>query len=170
MENTRYDYSPLIQRKPFKLPNEARLALWGRDQHRVFRHSLTNFGGAGAMASAPPNVFDYAPRTTEQDRHLEAHGGPRQVRHQGGRCSSTLRSARITRSSSKRERNGAGNFSATARPTQSFSPDGRGRGEKRSSRPPSTSLRRSVGQRPRGWLGPALQESFDTRTFSQNTE
>jgi hypothetical protein len=28
MENTRYDYSPIITRKPFKLPNQAIVAVW----------------------------------------------------------------------------------------------------------------------------------------------
>ena len=28
MENTRYEYSPIITRKPFKLPNESRVAVW----------------------------------------------------------------------------------------------------------------------------------------------
>jgi len=28
MDNTRYSYSPLITRKPFKLPKGARVALW----------------------------------------------------------------------------------------------------------------------------------------------
>ena len=28
MENTRYDFSPIVDRKPFKLPKGARVALW----------------------------------------------------------------------------------------------------------------------------------------------
>ena len=28
MENERYDYSPIITRKPFKLPNQAKIAVW----------------------------------------------------------------------------------------------------------------------------------------------
>ena len=62
MENTRYDYSPIITREPFKLPNEARVALWIGINIEYFDIGGTDFGGAEAFKVAPPNVFDYAAR------------------------------------------------------------------------------------------------------------
>ena len=62
MENTRYEYSPIISRKPFKLPNQARVALWVGVNVEYFDMGSTDFGGAGAFNVDPPNIFDYAAR------------------------------------------------------------------------------------------------------------
>jgi len=44
------------------LPNGARLALWIGVNIEHFGMDTTNFGGVGAFAMSPPNVYDYAPR------------------------------------------------------------------------------------------------------------
>lgn len=62
MENTRYDYSPMVTRKPFKLPNQARVAVWVGINIEYFDIGLTCFGGVTGMAAAPPNVRDYGMR------------------------------------------------------------------------------------------------------------
>ena len=62
MENTRYDFSPIITRKPFQLPNQARVALWIGINLEYFGIEATEFGGVGAFKLSPPNVHDYAPR------------------------------------------------------------------------------------------------------------
>ena len=62
MENTRYEYSPIITRKPFQLPDKARVALWIGLNIEYFDIGGTDFGGAGSFAVPPPNVFDYAAR------------------------------------------------------------------------------------------------------------
>ena len=49
MEYTRYEYSPIIHRKPFKLPNQARVAFWVGVNIEYFDVGSTDFGGAGAM-------------------------------------------------------------------------------------------------------------------------
>ncbi len=62
MENTRYEYSPMIGRKPFRLPGNARVALWIVINVEYFDIGSSDFAGAGAFQMEPPNVFDYAAR------------------------------------------------------------------------------------------------------------
>ena len=62
MENTLYDYSPIITRKPFKLPNQAKVALWIGVAIEYFAIDASEFGGVGIFKIPPPNVHEYAPR------------------------------------------------------------------------------------------------------------
>ena len=59
MENTLYDFSPIITRKPFELPNKARVAFW-------VGVNIEHFGIESTFETAPnmkpPNVQEYAKR------------------------------------------------------------------------------------------------------------
>jgi peptidoglycan/xylan/chitin deacetylase (PgdA/CDA1 family) len=162
MENTRYDYSPLIQRKPFKLPNEARLALWVGINIEYFDIGLTNFGGAGAMASAPPNVFDYAPR--DYGNRIGIWRLMEVLDKYGIRGSVLLNSEVCTHYSIIIEEGKKRGWEFLGHgTTNSILLTGLGEAEEKEIITTTLDvIEKSVGQRPRGWLGPALQESFDT--------
>jgi len=59
MENTRYDYSAIITRKPFKLPNQARVAVWV-----VLNVEHFDIGSLfpGGKAASPPDMQAYSAR------------------------------------------------------------------------------------------------------------
>jgi len=58
MENTRYDYSPIISRKPFRLPNNARVAVWVIINVEYFDIGSPE-GGAHKIA---PDLIHYSTR------------------------------------------------------------------------------------------------------------
>ena len=60
MENSRYDYSPIIKRKPLKWPNGARVALWVCPNIEYFYIDKPLRGGFGT--SHLPDVTGYALR------------------------------------------------------------------------------------------------------------
>ncbi len=59
MENTRWDYSPIIARKPFKLPNKARVAVWIVLNVEYFDIGLPVPGG---RTQTPPDMMAYSAR------------------------------------------------------------------------------------------------------------
>jgi peptidoglycan/xylan/chitin deacetylase (PgdA/CDA1 family) len=163
MENMRYDFSPLITRKLFKLPNQARVALWIGINIEYFDIGLTNFGGVGAMASAPPNVFDYAPRDYGNRiglwRFMDAMD-----RH-GVKASVLLNSEVCTHYPVIVEEGRKRGWEFLGHGTTNSILLGGGMGEAEERKIIATTLdviEKAAGQRPRGWLGPALQESFAT--------
>jgi peptidoglycan/xylan/chitin deacetylase (PgdA/CDA1 family) len=162
MENTRYEFSPIISRKPFKLPNEARVALWIGINIEYFDIGLTNFGGVGAMASAPPNVFDYAPR--DYGNRIGLWRLMDVLDKHGIRASVLLNSEVCTHypiiieEGKKRDWEFLGHGT-----TNSILLGGPGEAEERTIIAATLDvIEKASGQRPRGWLGPALQESFNT--------
>ena len=56
MENTRWDYSPIVTRKPFTLPNKARIAVWPVLCVEYFDIGLPIPGGRSPTA---PDMFSY---------------------------------------------------------------------------------------------------------------
>ena len=62
MKNTRYDYSPIVARKPFQLPNGAKVALYVGVAIEYWALDSAEFAVAGLQRIPPPNVFEYAPR------------------------------------------------------------------------------------------------------------
>lgn len=62
MENSRYNFSPIITRENFKLPNQAHVAVWIGINIEHFDVGISEFGGTSSFKVKPPNVFDYALR------------------------------------------------------------------------------------------------------------
>jgi len=62
MDNTRYDYSPIITRQPFELPNGSKVALYVGVAIEYWAIDAAEFAVAGRFKIPPPNVFEYAPR------------------------------------------------------------------------------------------------------------
>ncbi len=61
MDNIRYDYSPIISRRPFKLPNQARVAVWVVINIEYYDIGLSSFTAA-PNTGIVPDVRNYATR------------------------------------------------------------------------------------------------------------
>jgi peptidoglycan/xylan/chitin deacetylase (PgdA/CDA1 family) len=162
MENTRYDYSPLIHRKPFKLPNRARVAVWLGVNIEHFDIGATCFGGVDAMAAAPPNVFDYAAR--DYGNRIGIWRLMELLDRYNIRGSVLLNSEvckhypLIIQEGKKRDWEFLGHGT-----TNSVLLTGLNEAEERLIITTTLDvITKTTGERPLGWLGPALQESFDT--------
>ncbi len=61
MENTRYEFSPIVTREPFELPNNARLAVYVAVAVECWAFDAEQWSAPG-VNTPPPNLFQYAPR------------------------------------------------------------------------------------------------------------
>ena len=162
MENTRYDYSPIIYRKPLKLPHQSRVAVWVGINIEYFDIWATCFGGAGAMAVAPPNVYDYAARDYGNRvgiwrlmEILDKHNIRASVLLNSEVCEHY---PIIIQEGKKRSWEYLGHGT-----TNSVLLSGLSEAEEKQIITTTVDvMTKAVGQRPLGWLGPALQESFNT--------
>lgn len=162
MQNTRYEYSPIITRKPFQLPHKARVALWIGINLEHFDIGSPDFGGAGSFAIPPPNVFDYAARDYGNRvgvwrlmETLDRHGVKASVLLNSDLCQHY---PVIIQEAKKRRWEFLGHGTSN-----SVLLGGKSEAEERQTI--FTSLRvveEAVGERPLGWLSPALQETFST--------
>ena len=162
MENIRYDYSPIITREPFKLPNQARIAVWLGINIEYFDIGLTNFGGVAAMAAAPPNVYDYAMR--DYGNRIGIWRLMEVLDKHHIRASVLLNSEvcehypMIIQEGKKRGWEFLGHGT-----TNSILLSGLSEAEERQIITTTLDvITKAVGKPPLGWLGPALQESFNT--------
>ncbi len=162
MENTRYDFSPLVTRKPFKLPNQARVALWVGINIEYFDIGLTNFGGVSVMAKKPPNVFDYAIRDYGNRigiwrlmELLDKYNIKGSVLLNSDVCNHY---PIIIEEGKKRGWEFLGHGTSNSILLSSLN-DAE---ERQNITTTLDVITKAVGQRPLGWLGPALQETFNT--------
>jgi allantoinase len=162
MQNERYDYSPIFDRKPLTLPNEARVALWVGVNIEYFDLGGTDFGGAGAFNVPPPNVFDYGARDYGNRvgiwrlmELLDKYSIKASVLLNSDVC----RHYPIIIEEGKRRGweylgHGTSNSVLLGGRTESE--------ERQIIRTTLDVIEEAVGERPIGWLGPALQETFNT--------
>ena len=61
MENTRYDFSPIVTREPFELPHGARVAVYIAVAIEYWAFDSEQWSAPG-VNTPPPNLFQYAPR------------------------------------------------------------------------------------------------------------
>jgi allantoinase len=162
MENARYDYSPIITRKPFKLPKQARIAVWVGINIEYFDIGLTWFGGVAAMAVAPPNVYDYAVR--DYGNRIGIWRLMEVLDRLNIRASVLLNSKVcehypiIIQEAKKRGWEFLGHGT-----TNSILLSGLSEAEEKQIITTTLGvITKAVGKPPLGWLGPALQESFNT--------
>jgi allantoinase len=162
MENTRYEYSPIITRKPFQLPGKARVALWIGVNIEHFDIGSSDFGGAGSFAVPPPNVFDYAAR--DYGNRIGVWRLMELLDRYDIKASVLLNSDLcehypiVIEEGKKRGWEFLGHGTSN-----SVLLGGMSEGQER--QVISTALevvRRAVGEPPLGWLSPALQETFNT--------
>lgn len=162
MENTRYDFSPLITREPLRLPNQARVALWLGINIEYFGIEATQFGGVGSFKTAPPNVHEYAPRDYGNRvgiwrlmELLDRHNIKASVLLNSDVC---IHYPTIIEEAKKRGWEFLGHGTSNALLLNGMSETE----ERKVIETTLDVITESTGERPLGWLGPALQETFNT--------
>ncbi|MDZ4230379.1 MAG: polysaccharide deacetylase family protein [Dehalococcoidales bacterium] len=161
MENVRYDYSPLIRREPFKLPDRARVAVWVGVNIEHFDIGTTDFGDRPYQAGVP-NVMDYSVRDYGNRvgiwrlmETLDKHNIKASVLLNSDVCS---RYPVVIEECKKRGWEFLGHGTSNSRPLGGLSEAE----ERQVIATTLDTITRAVQQRPVGWLGPALQETFNT--------
>jgi len=162
MRNERYDYSPIITRQPFELPGRERIALWLGVNIEYFDIGSTEFATAGRFEAPPPDVFDYAPR--DYGNRVGIWRLMKLLDQYRIRASVLLNSEvcehypLIIEEAKKRDWEFLGHGTSN-----SVLLGGKKEAEERSIISSTLdAIEQRIGQRPLGWLSPALQETFNT--------
>ena len=159
MENRRYDYQPITTRRKLRWPNDARLALWVSPNIEYFHidQTIPNFG-----MSRVPDVRGYSQR--DYGARVGVFRLMEVLDKYGIRASAQLNSEvcthqrEIIEEGAKRDWEWLGhgitnNLPLTAYPAAD---------ERTVIRQVRDEIATATGKAPRGWLGPALAETFDT--------
>jgi allantoinase len=159
MENRRYDYHPAIDRKPLTWPNDSRVALWVSPNIEYFHidRPIPNF----AM-SRVPDVRSYALRDYGSRvgifrlmEVLDKYSIRASVQLNTEVCT---HHPVIIREGMKRDWEWLGHGITNNLPLTDYPPEE----ERQVIRQVREEITAAVGKAPRGWLGPALAETFDT--------
>ncbi|WP_459546146.1 polysaccharide deacetylase family protein [Nocardia sp. X0981] len=164
MDNDLFDYSAIVDREPIRWPGGARVAFYlglNIEHYQVDRPSTSIFAGTAGLVPDPLNYGwrDYGPRVGFW-RVLEV------LDRHGIRASALLNSEaaehypRIVEAG--RERNWA--WLAHGKNNSVLQPE-LAEDEREYLAEMLTTIERATGTRPRGWMGPALTESFATPTL-----
>ena len=159
MENRRYDYQPITERPKLRWPNDAKLALWVSPNIEYFHidQAIPNFG-----MSPVPDVRGYSQR--DYGARVGVFRLMEVLDKYGIRASAQLNSEvcthqrEIIEEGAKRDWEWLGhgitnNMPLTAYPAAD---------ERTVIRQVRDEIATATGKAPRGWLGPALAETFDT--------
>ena len=162
MDNQLYQYSPIIHRPKLELPGGARVAFWiglNIEHYEVDKPSTSIFGGTAALQPDPLNYGwrDYGPRVGiwRMMDVLDKYGIRASVLLNSDVCE---RYPQILEEGKKRRwvwlAHGKNNSIFEA---------GMSREEERQYlQDVVETITAATGQQPRGWLGPALTETFNT--------
>ncbi|MEV0107824.1 polysaccharide deacetylase family protein [Nocardia sp. NPDC050799] len=162
MDNELFDYSAIVDREPIRWPGGARVAFYvglNIEHYQVDRPSTSIFAGTAGQVPDPLNYGwrDYGPRVgfwrilESLDRH-------------GIRASALLNSDVVERYpriiAAGRERDWA--WLAHGRNNSVLQAEIAAADERAYLADVLSTIERGTGKRPRGWMGPALSESFRT--------
>lgn len=162
MDNALFDYSPIVDREPIHWPGGARVAFYvglNVEHYQVDRPSTSIFPGTAGLTPDPLNYGwrDYGPRVgiwrliESLDRH--------------GLRASVMLNSDVTRHypqiiEAGRARGWA--WVAHGRDNSTFQADMSVEDERAYLTEVVGTIEAATGRRPRGWLGPALTETFRT--------
>ncbi len=162
MENKLYAHSPIIRRPKLQFPNGARVAFWiglNIEHYELDKPSTSIFGGTAGLVPDPLNYGwrDYAPRVGlwRMTEILDKHGIRASVLLNSDVCKHY---PEIIEEGNKRNwvwlAHGKNNSTLQA---------GMDIDQERAYLTDIvTTLKKSTGKAPKGWLGPALSETFNT--------
>ncbi len=162
MENHLYDYWPIIDRPQLALPDGARLAFYvgvNIEHYEVDKPSTSMFTGTAMLQPDPLNYGwrDYAPRVGiwRMMDVLDKYGirGTALINSDACRLY-----PRILEEGNKRNWAWVAHGKNNSRFQTGMPVDE----ERQALRDVVDTIRESTGQKPRGWLGPALTETFNT--------
>jgi len=162
VENQLYDYSPIVRRPPLEWPNGARLAVWAgiNVEHYELDKPAISIGPATAGLVPDPLNFgwrDYGPRVGIWNlmEVLDRHGIRASVLLNADVCRLY---PQIVESGSERE----WAWLAHGKSNSIFQTGMELEEERSYLTDVIETIERHTGRRPKGWLGPALTESFNT--------
>ncbi|MFI6777136.1 polysaccharide deacetylase family protein [Nocardia sp. NPDC050412] len=162
MDNTLFDYSPIVDRAPIRWPNDARVAFYvglNIEHYQVDRPSTSIFPGTATLTPDPLNYGwrDYGPRVGIW-RIVQA------LDKYGIRASALLNSDVAHHNpqiiAAGRERNWT--WLAHGKNNSIFQADMSIDDERAYLTDIVETIERATGRRPHGWMGPALTETFHT--------
>ncbi|MEU7188670.1 polysaccharide deacetylase family protein [Streptomyces sp. NPDC045369] len=162
MDNELFDYSPIVEREPIHWPGGARVAFYvglNVEHYRIDRPSTSIFPGTAALAPDPLNYGwrDYGPRVgiwrliESLDRH--------------GLRASVMLNSDVTRHYPQIVEAGRARgwtWVAHGRDNSTFQAGMSVEDERAYLTEVVHTIEKATGRRPRGWLGPALTETFRT--------
>jgi allantoinase len=162
VDNQLYDYSPIIERAPLVLPNGARLAFWvglNIEHYQIDKPSTSIFGGTAMLQPDPLNYGwrDYAARVGiwRMMDALDKYRIRASVMLNSDVCE---RYPQIIREGNKR----GWAWLAHGKNNSIFEAGMSAEEERAYLREVVQTVARSTGSQPKGWLGPALTETFNT--------
>ncbi|WP_030613508.1 polysaccharide deacetylase family protein [Streptomyces sclerotialus] len=162
MDNQLYDYSPIVEREPIRWPGGARVAFYvglNIEHYQVDRPSTSTFAGTAGLTPDPLNYGwrDYGPRVGfwRLLKSLDRHGLRASVLLNSD---VTDRYPQIVRAGL--DRNWA--WLAHGRNNSIFQAGMSPEEERAYLTEVVTTIEKATGRRPRGWMGPALTETFRT--------
>ncbi|MEV6334490.1 polysaccharide deacetylase family protein [Nocardia vinacea] len=162
MDNALFDYSPIVDRAPIRWPDDARVAFYvglNIEHYQVDRPSTSIFPGTAALTPDPLNYGwrDYGPRVGIW-RVMQA------LDKYGIRASALLNSDVAHHNpqiiTAGRKRNWT--WLAHGKNNSIFQADMSIDDERAYLTDIVETIERATGRRPRGWMGPALTETFHT--------
>ena len=160
MENTRFDYSPIINRKPFKLPDRAKVAIWVIVNIEYF-DMVAPLPGSGEN-KAGPDVPNFSRR--EYGARVGIWRLMEVLDKHNIKATASLNSEVcqhypvIIEECKKRGWEFIGHGVTNSRRLYGLSEDE----ERKVIKSSLDTISQSVGQRPRGWRSPGMAETFNT--------
>lgn len=162
MDNELYDYNPIVDRPAIQWPDGKRVAFYvglNIEHYQVDKPSTSIFGGTATLVPDPLNYGwrDYGLRVGiwRMIESLDAHGVPASVLVNSDVCA---RYPQVIEAGRKR----GWAWLAHGRDNSTFQA-GMSRDEETAYLTDVIeTIESAVGARPRGWLGPALTETFET--------
>lgn len=162
MDNRLYDYSAIVDRAPIRWPGGARVAFYvglNVEHYRIDRPSTSTFAGTAGLTPDPLNYGwrDYGPRVGiwRVAQSLDRHGIRASVLLNSDVAE---RYPRIVEAG--RERDWA--WLAHGKNNSVFQADMTPEEERAYLADVVGTIEKATGRRPRGWMGPALTETFNT--------
>ncbi|WTW94440.1 polysaccharide deacetylase family protein [Streptomycetaceae bacterium NBC_01309] len=162
MDNRLYDYSAIVDRAPIRWPGGARVAFYvglNVEHYRIDRPSTSTFAGTAGLTPDPLNYGwrDYGPRVGiwRVAQSLDRHGIRASVLLNSDVAE---RYPRIVEAG--RDRDWA--WLAHGKNNSVFQADMTREEERAYLADVVGTIEKATGRRPRGWMGPALTETFNT--------
>ncbi len=159
MQNRRYDYLPTIKRKDLQWPNGARVALWVCPNIEYFHidKPIPNFGSPKLPDVRSYSLRDYGSRVGifRLMDVLDKYGIRASVLLNAEVCEQY---PAIIEEGVKRNWEWLGHGVTNNIPLNEYPPDK----ERQAIRQVKETIAAAVGTPPKGWLGPALAETFNT--------
>ncbi|OMP67228.1 polysaccharide deacetylase family protein [Domibacillus epiphyticus] len=162
MKHTRFEFSPIANRKPVKLPNEARVALWVIPNLEHFHFDQPSTSIYGGTAGLKPDILNYSWR--DYGVRVGVWRMMEMMKKYNIKGTAALNSEvcaeypEIIQAGKELEWEWMGHGTTNSKLITSIEEAE----ERRLIKDVLDTIEESTGTRPKGWLGPALTETINT--------